>query len=82
MKLNVLRLAIGIISLGAGSGCSFVTAKNDPLPLPVRPVLMHWGEGALKCLSEPVAIIVKTNQVKLIKWGETMEAVILTTHTK
>jgi len=81
MRLSGSRLGIGILSLMAGSGCCIPTEVTIPeLPLPVRPTLYHWPAGAIDILGEDVAIGIKTNQIKLIGWGESMEAVILTTH--
>jgi len=80
MRSSVSKLATAIILSLVGSGCATVTAELDPLPLPPRPTLVHWQPGAIDCLNLDTAIIIKTNQIRLVGWGEMLEGVIKATH--
>lgn len=83
MRLSRLKQAIGITLLVAGiSSCMATEAVIPSLPLPAKPTLPMWEQGALACLTEGTVKVIKLREILIAGHCGKLEGIIKSTHPK
>lgn len=77
MLLRKLKLIAAFLTI---AGCSSVTVKTDPIPLPVSPELPAITAQELECLSQDTFEAMVLREQTLRSYITTLQELILTTH--